>query len=278
MEAPIVCLGELHGSTADAALRSALFAHPEFGTRFGQILFEGASAAHQDVLDRFVLEGEDFGPEELAPVWRDAGRGLQWRLPLYRRLFDELRALNRELPRAQRVRLLGGAPPIPWGTLRSPGELAPWVDREAWLHEQMRDSMGRERSTLAVYGRHHCERLRFAADDELRTAVLSVLSVGPAEDADFRQRVGVVGDEATVVSVDELRAERLVRGTWGEGHLYRGSRLGEVADVVISYGDLEHRILVMHEDDLPPDERVELHRRDAWMAAASGGRMEPSDP
>lgn len=278
LEARILCFGERHGSSADADLRSALLGHPEFALHFGQVLFEGASAAHQEVLDRYVLEGEDVAPEELARIWRDAGRGLQWRLPIYRRLFEEVRTLNQRLPAARRVRLLGGAPPIPWDSMRSPEELAPWIDRKDWLHQRMRELLDEPRATLAVYGRHHCERLRFASDAALDEGVLSVLSVGPDEDAEFRRRVDVGGGRAEVVGLDELRRQRLVRDVWGDGHLYRGSRFGEVADLVVSYGDLDHRILWMREEDLPPSELAELHRRDEWMATAFSTHAEAADP
>ena len=246
--------------------------------RFGQVLFEGASAVHQDTLDRYVLAGADIDPEELASIWRDAGRGLQWRLPLYRRLLDDLRSLNQELAAAHRVRLIGGAPPIPWSRLRSAEELEPWIDREAWLHGRMRELLEEKRSTLAIYGRHHCERLRFVGEPELDRAVMTVLSVGPDRDVDFRRRVGVAGLDAELVPIDGQLGQRLVRGTWGEGHLYRGSRFGEVADLVVSYGRLDHHVLVMSEDDLAPGDVEELRRRDQWMAAAIAKRSGQAEP
>ena len=236
--------------------------------RFGQVLFEGASAAHQDVIDRYVFEGGEVEPERLARVWRDAGRGLQWRLPHYRRLFDELRKLNQSLPLGRRVRLLGGAPPIPWNTMRSPAELAPWIDRKGWMHARLRALAGEERSTLAVYGRHHCERLRFDSTQDLGPAVRSALSVGPSEDTEFRRRLGLPDTNPQIVAMGAARGRELVRDTWGEGHLFRGSRFDEIADLVISYGGLDHRVFVVHEEDLPPNELDELRRRDEWMAIA----------
>ena len=277
-DVPIVCFGEVHGSTADADLRSALLADPRFPARFGRVLFEGASAAHQDLLDQYVLDGEDVDPDDLARVWTDAGRGLQWRLPLYRRLFDELREMNQALEPARRVRLLGGAPPIPWDVLQSPEELAPWIDREAWLHQRLQELLGRERGTLAVYGRHHCERLRFAAHTDLSQAVRSVLSVGPRHDPEVRRRLVVAGTSPAVVGVDEPVRREFVGGIWGEGHWVRGSRFGDVADLVISYGAFENRILVMYEDDLPRRELAELRRRDRWMELASSERLVQSEP
>lgn len=276
--ASLLCFGEVHGSTADADLRSALVSHPEFSERFGQVLFEGASAAHQELIDRYVLEGEDVARERLARVWRDAGRGLQWRLPLYERLFDELRALNRGLPADRRVRLLGGTPPIPWDVVQTPDELAPWIDREEWLHQRMRELLGTDRATLGIYGRHHCERLRFHDDAELEIAMISALSVGPSEDAEFRRLMGLETVDAALVAIDELRGQRLVREIWGDGHLYRGSRFGELADAVVSFGELDHRVLVVREQDLPESERVELRRRDRLMAAALSSTPTAAEP
>ena len=64
------------------------------------------------------------------------------------------------------------------------------------------------------------------------------------------------------------------RRSGSEGHLYRGSRFDDVADLVVSYGELrrtglEHRILVVNEEELLPGEQEELRRRDEWISIAS---------
>ncbi len=58
-KADVVCLGEDHGGKNDSDLRIALVEHPDFVRKVNVIIVESANAAHQDILDRFILEGED---------------------------------------------------------------------------------------------------------------------------------------------------------------------------------------------------------------------------
>ena len=62
------CLGEDHGSRNDSDLRIALVEHPDFVRKVRVIMIESASVAHQDVLDRFVLDGEEMPREKLRVV------------------------------------------------------------------------------------------------------------------------------------------------------------------------------------------------------------------
>src|SRR6185295_7680418 len=59
-KADLVCLGEDHGSRNDSDLRIALVEHPDFIRRVRVVMIESANVAHQDILDRFVLEGEEM--------------------------------------------------------------------------------------------------------------------------------------------------------------------------------------------------------------------------
>src|SRR5881392_1832659 len=67
----VVCLGEDHGSKNDSDLRIALVEDPGFARKVRVIMIESANVAHQDVLDRFVLDGEELLREKLSVVWRD---------------------------------------------------------------------------------------------------------------------------------------------------------------------------------------------------------------
>ncbi len=57
----VVCLGEDHGSKNDSDLRIALIEDPDFVSKVRVIMIESTSIDHQNVLDRFVLEGEEIG-------------------------------------------------------------------------------------------------------------------------------------------------------------------------------------------------------------------------
>src|SRR3990172_8691978 len=66
--ADVVCLGEDHGSKNDSDLRIALIEHPDFVRKIKLIIVEFADSLHQDLLDRFALEGEDIPHEKLRAI------------------------------------------------------------------------------------------------------------------------------------------------------------------------------------------------------------------
>jgi len=73
-----VCLGEDHGSKNDSDLRIALVEYPDFTRKVRVIMVESANVAHQDILDRFILEGEEMSREKLRIVWSDANGAEVW--------------------------------------------------------------------------------------------------------------------------------------------------------------------------------------------------------
>src|ERR1043165_4693108 len=60
--ADVVCLGEGHGRYFDNELRMALVRHPAFPTTVRVVVVEMANGIHQDLLDRFILDGEPRTP------------------------------------------------------------------------------------------------------------------------------------------------------------------------------------------------------------------------
>ncbi|MGH8630580.1 MAG: hypothetical protein ACREU7_07425, partial [Burkholderiales bacterium] len=81
--ADVVCLGEDHGRQYDSDLRIALVRHPAFPRTVRVIVVESANPIHQDLLDRFILEGAALTRQELAPIWRDASGAEVWESPIY---------------------------------------------------------------------------------------------------------------------------------------------------------------------------------------------------
>jgi len=72
------------------------------------IMVESANAPHQDILDRFILEGEDMPRDRLRVVWSDADGAEVWESPIYEAFLRAVRRGNLAVPRQQRVRLIGG--------------------------------------------------------------------------------------------------------------------------------------------------------------------------
>ncbi|MGZ8846266.1 MAG: hypothetical protein ACXW3C_07355 [Pyrinomonadaceae bacterium] len=103
-----MCLGEDHGSKNDSDLRIALVEHPDFVRKVRVIMVESASVTRQDVLDRFILEGEEMPREKLRVVWAEASGAEVWESPIYEaflravRKAEEQRAENCGKKRATR--------------------------------------------------------------------------------------------------------------------------------------------------------------------------------
>ena len=78
--ADVVCLGEDHDRYYDNELRIALVQHPSFPRTVRVIVVELANPVHQDLLDRFILDGAEMSREEIALIWRDATSPEVWRV------------------------------------------------------------------------------------------------------------------------------------------------------------------------------------------------------
>jgi hypothetical protein len=83
--ADVVCLGEDHDRLYDNELRIAVVRHPDFPRLVRAIVVELANPVHQDLLDRFILDGAALSREDMAPIWRDASNPEVWESPLYER-------------------------------------------------------------------------------------------------------------------------------------------------------------------------------------------------
>lgn len=109
---PLVALCEEHGLQEEADFITALLHHPAFPAIVQVIVWEIGNARHQAVVDRFIA-GEPVAARDLRPVWRDFW-GFAFNHPIYEQFFYTVRAINRTLPAAQRLRVLLGDPPADW--------------------------------------------------------------------------------------------------------------------------------------------------------------------
>lgn len=126
---PLVALGEMHGSQDQADFITALLHHPAFPATVQVIVVEFGNARHQAVVDRFVA-GEPVAARDLRPVWRDFF-GWGFDTPIYEQFFRAVRAVNRTLPPAQRLRVLLGDPPVDWSQIQltKVEDTFPWQEK-----------------------------------------------------------------------------------------------------------------------------------------------------
>ncbi len=240
-DADLVCLGEHHGDLDDHALRMALVRHPDFAARFRLVIVEFVNPVHQDLLDRWVVQGEDIPLSRLRPLWRDAGASAIWDLPIYEEFLRTLREINRRREAAERIRVVGGAVPIPWDRVETPEDLLPWLDRDRWIVDVVRrEVLDPARKGLAIFGAGHCERsgmgfpARLTAEEAGR--VRSVFGFFGAAGRRAAREVLGVGPGAEWIQIRETRLATVPAGKMlFEGHAVAGTTLGELADALVFF-------------------------------------------
>lgn len=164
--ADVVCLGEDHDRYYDNELRIALVRHPAFPRTVRVIVVEMANPVHQDLLDRFILDGAAMSREEIAPIWSDASNPEVWESPLYEELLRAVRDVNLRLPRGQRVRVLAGDSKVDWSNIHSPNQLIPLMNRGSNIRDIIATQvLDKDLKALAIYGAGHCTRLDSADMD-----------------------------------------------------------------------------------------------------------------
>jgi hypothetical protein len=122
----IVLLGETHYSQPEHSVINSLIADPAFADRVRTIAVEFGNARYQKILDRWIA-GKKVPYKQVRRVWEDTTQGAFWRAPLYARFYSYVRARNRGLPAAKRLRILLGDPPIDWKKVRTSTQLDYWL-------------------------------------------------------------------------------------------------------------------------------------------------------
>lgn len=167
--ADVVCLGEDHDRYYDNELRIALVRHPAFPRTVRAVVVEMANPVHQDLLDRFILDGAPLSRAEIAPIWRDATNPEVWESPIYEKFLRAIREVNLKLPREQRVRVLGGDGKIDWSKINRPEELIPLMNRGKNIREIIATQvLDKNLKALAIYGGGHCIKVGMGFPGDLR--------------------------------------------------------------------------------------------------------------
>ena len=269
--ADVVCLGEDHGRYYDSELRIALVRHPDFPRTVRVVVIESGNPIHQDILDRFILEGAVMSREELAPVWRDATGAEVWESSIYEQFLRAVRDINLGLPRDQRVRVLGGDGKIDWSKITKPEELVPRLNRGGNIRNIIAEEILEPRvKGLAIYGAAHCTKVGggFPGDLAGRYATNRMWSI-------WSLSRGGVQEGRQVFGLDSEPAYIVVNGTrWATLHsarlLERFERLtlGEVLDAIVYHGSVPDSVVRADLTMLNTKYGPELQRRRRLMREA----------
>ena len=225
-KADVVCLGEDHGSKNDSDLRIALVEHPDFVRKVKVIMIESANVAHQDILDRFILDGEDMPREQLRVVWSDADGAEVWESPIYEAFLRAVRKANLVLPRNQRVRVLGGDDPK-------------ISNRGRFIREAVsREILDKGLKGLAVYGSGHCECRGGGFPGELSDKYPGrIWAASSFYDVDEGRRVFGLGDELKLIPITGTEKAKIPAGKmFFLGRKNDPATLGDLFNAIVYYG------------------------------------------
>jgi uncharacterized iron-regulated protein len=224
----VVCLGEDHGSKNDSDLRITLIEHPDFLRKVHVIMVEFAGSAHQDLLDRLVLEGQDIPREQLKRVWTGSSGTEVWQSPIYETFLRAVRKINLTVPRNQRVRVLAGD-----------------NFQESNRGKVIRDAISREilekrLKGLAIYGAGHCERRAMGFPGELEDRYPGrIWSAFTFYDVDEGRRVFGLGDTPSLIPIVGTDKAKLAVGKmFFLGRYNDPSTLNEIANAIVYYGNI----------------------------------------
>jgi len=248
-QADVVCLGEDHDRYFDNELRIALVRHPAFPKTVRAVVVEMANPVHQDLLDRFILDGASMSRDELAPIWRDATNPEVWESPIYEALLRAIHDVNVRLPRDRRVRVIGGDSKVDWAVIREPEDLLPLMNRGGNIREIIATQVLEPHvKALAIYGAGHCSKVGTGFPGELgprygqeRLWGISpfVRAAGAAKGralfglAEAPAYVSISGSRWAAIPVEDMLTPALSRFTFGQLYdaiVYHGN----VADSVVA--------------------------------------------
>lgn len=156
----IVALGEgRHNNDQGYAFRLALIRDPRFAAAVNDIVVESGSAAHQDVMDRFI-RGEVVPNKELRLTWQDTTvADGAWDVPMYEEFFTAIRTLNASLPAERKLRVLLGDPPFDWEHATREESIRISSQRDSFPAQLIQcEVLAKQRRALVVYGDMHFAR------------------------------------------------------------------------------------------------------------------------
>ncbi len=226
-KADVVCLGEDHGSRNDSDLRITLVQHPDFIRRVNVIIVEFADTLQQELLDRFVLEGQDIPRDQLRAVWKDTSGKAVWESPMYEAFMRAVRKINLTLPRDKRVRLIGG-------------DNSNERNRGRFIREAVgREILDKSLKGLAIYGSRHCERRGMGFPGELSDKYPGkIWAASSFYDVDAGRRIFGLGGEPMLIPITGTEKEKF---PVGKMFMLRRSSdpatLGDMFNAVVYYGN-----------------------------------------
>lgn len=270
--ADVVCLGEAHGREYDSELRIALVRHPAFARTVRTIVIEWGNPVHQDLLDRFILDGAEMTREELAPIWRDASAAEAWESPVYEDFLRVVREVNRGLAAEKRVRVIAGDRKIDWSKITRAEQLVAVVHRGHAIGDIIAEQLlNGHAKVLAIYGAGHCAKVDGGIPAELegrydQRRVWSIRPLGSEAEVREARTHFRLGDDPEYFVTAGSRWGAMP--ATGPGVADGGFTMGEVADAVVYHGNVPDSVVPADLSVLRREYGAELERRRALLLEA----------
>jgi hypothetical protein len=155
----VIGLSDLHGCSELLAFMEQLVQTPEFAKKVNDLTWEPGNVRFQDLMDDFILRGQDVPLTELRRCWRENTQSHTYSdTPALFHLLQTIRRVNLNLPEARRVRVLLIDPPIDWSKIQSQQDFKEF-DREGHMGEVLeREVYAKGRRALFFAGGAHLSR------------------------------------------------------------------------------------------------------------------------
>jgi hypothetical protein len=207
-----VFIGSTHGDLKIEQFLACLVTRPAFRERVTDVVTEWASSGQQRLIDRYVLGLEEISMDDLAPIWFDTDAPTMWTtLPQVRETLKALHDMNKTLPAAKRIRLVGGNDPTDWSKIKVTEDLAPYPFKTNFMPHLIIEHLAKTpgNRTLVVYGDAHIHYKgnNFMPDLEYALGRSKLFVVGRIGELrpDERNYLAAVGDPKQTFFVDARR-------------------------------------------------------------------------
>ena len=225
----VVCLGEDHASKNDSDLRITLVEHPDFIRKVKVVMVEWANNAHQGLLDRFALDGEDIPREQLREVWARTSATQLWDLPTYEAFLRAIRKVNLGVPKERRIRILAG-------------DDFSQTNRGKVIRDLVaREILDKHLKALAVYGAGHCECRAMGFPGELEDRYPKrIWSAFTFFDVDAGRQMFGLSDEPALIPITGTEKAKLPIGRmFFLGRYNDTATLADMANAIVYYGNIK---------------------------------------
>lgn len=264
-----IFIGSTHGDLKIEQFLMCVITRPAFQQRATDIVVEWAGSGQQRLIDRYILTLDEIAPSDLAPIWLDTDHPTMWAsLPQVRQFAETLREVNRTLPSAKRIRLVGGSEGVDWSKVRVAEDLAPYPFKTNWMTHLLIEHLAKTRGnkTLVVYGDGHIRYKgnNFMGDVEYAVGRAKLFVVGRigALKPEERAYLAAVGDPSKPFFVEARRFPTNI--PWPQSlrvtHEERSTNLAEYIDAFVYLGPEPDKDMT-GSIALTPEQKRELERR-----------------